>query len=231
MHADSPQVRREWVTSRGLEMLDELVGALQECQLALKSMRVDVGLTLDELERDLRKARESASLAYGAASLLDQAADLARGWTDYPSRPKAIFARHRVAADYGAPSKTPAVPTADRYEETLRRAYKLKMNEARGAESRTTASGRRCGTYLGQQDRSCRQRVARIGHDVFAEHCPDHLDDAERELYEHFRQQAAMTVAQAHRDEFRRIADQWIEQRLGPRSWVEQVIRSTGWTG
>lgn len=63
-------------------MLDELTGALMECQFALRTMRVDVGLTLDELERDLRRARESARLAYEAASLLHQGADLADSWTD-----------------------------------------------------------------------------------------------------------------------------------------------------
>ncbi|XCI63721.1 hypothetical protein MPNTM1_04898 [Mycolicibacterium parafortuitum] len=231
MHPDSPPVRNEWVTTRGLELLNELVGALQECQLALRTMRVDVGLTLDELERDLRRARETASSAYGAASLLHQNADLARGWSEYPSRPRAIHARHRVAVEYGAPRKVPAEPTADRYEETLRQAYEQTINAARADQPRTSGPGRRCGTYLEDEGRACRRRVVRTGQDEFANHCPDHLDDAQRELYKRHQQEAARTVAQAQREEFRRIADEWIARRLGPRSWVEQVIRSTGWTG
>lgn len=230
MHPDPPPVRREWVTARGLEMLDELVGTLLECQLALRSMRVDVGLTLDELEVHLRKSRESASLAYGAASLLHQDADLAASWTDYPSRPKAIHARHRVAVEYGAPHKSPAVPTADRYDETLRDSHEEKMRQTRKSSAGHAPSGGRCRTYLEHEGKSCRRRTVRISPGKFADHCPHHLDDVEHELYERHRLEAAKRVAQAQRDEFRKIADEWIVQRQGPRSWVEQVVRSTGWT-
>ncbi|WP_181029264.1 hypothetical protein [Mycobacterium kansasii] len=230
MHPDLPPVRPDWVTARGLKLLDELVGTLQECQLALRSMRVDVALTLDDLERDLRRARESASLAYGAASLLHQGAELARGWTDLPSRPKAIYARHRVAVDYGASRRAPAVATADRYEKTLRQTDEQQMTAAREAQPSALATGRRCRTYLEYERKPCRRRVVRTGPDEFADHCPDHLDDDELKLYERHRRDAAKIVAQAQRDEFRRIADEWIAARLGPRTWVEQVVGSTGWT-
>lgn len=229
MHPDSPPDRRDWATSRGLDLLDELVGALQECQLALRSMRADVGLTLDELERDLRKTRDSATLAYGAASLLYQGAELADSRTDYPSRPKAVHVRHRVAVDHGAPPKVPAVSTADRYEEVLRESYEQMLRQSRGSSGLPRA-GKRCGTYLEYEGRPCRRRVARTGPGEFADHCPDHMDDNEFESYERNRLAAAEKVAQAQRDEFRRIADEWRAQRTGPRRWVEQVIRSTGWT-
>lgn len=211
-------------------MLDELVGALQECQLALRSMRADVGLTLDELERDLRKTRESATLAYGAASLLHQGAELADSWTNYSSRPKAVHVRHRVAVDHGAQPKVPAISTADRYEEVLRESYEQMLRQSQGSSSGPPRAGKRCGTYLEYERRSCRRRVARTGPNDFADHCPDHMDDNEFEMYERNRLAAAYKVVQAQREEFRRIADEWRAQRTGPRSWVDQVIRSTGWT-
>ena len=211
-------------------MLDELAGTLLECQLAMRSMLVDVGLTLDELERDLRRARESTRLAYGAASLLRQRADLAGSWTDYPSRPKAIHARHRVAVDYGAPPKVPAVPTADRYEETLQESYEQMLKEARESPAKPAAAGGRC-AYTECEGKSCRRRAVRIGLNEFADRCPDHLGDGERELYEHHRREAAARIAKAQRDEISRIADDWIVQRRGLRSWVQQVIRTTGWVG
>ena len=226
MHADMPPVRREWVTKRGLQMLDELVGALQETQLALRSMRVDVGLTLDDLERDLRAARESARLAYAAASLVSQGAELAASWSDYPSRPKAVLARHRVAVDYGASAKVPATPAADQYGETLRESYERMLLQAR--ESQPARASRRCG-HPTLDGKSCRRRLARIGPSEFASHCPDHLEDRERELCEHHSRHAASAVAQAQREEFRRIADEWISARHGLRSWVERVVRSSGW--
>ncbi|MFV8141863.1 hypothetical protein ACNQR7_30225 [Mycolicibacterium senegalense] len=191
-------------------------------------MRVDVGLTLDDLERDLRRARESASLAYGAASLLYQGAELARSWTDYPSRPIAIYTRHRVAVEYGASQKAPAVASADRFAETLPQAYEQQMIEARTAPRGIV--GRRCRTSSDSQGGPCRRRVVRTGPDKFADHCPDHLNDEELELYERHRRDAAKAVVLAQRDEFRRIADEWVAQRCGSRSWVAQVVRSTGWT-
>jgi hypothetical protein len=228
MHADTPPVRREWVTKRGLEMLDELVGALQESQLALRSMRVDVGLTLDELERDLRTARESARLAYDAASLLSQGAELAGSWSDHPSRPKAVLARHRVAVDYGAPMKVPATPAADLYGEILRESYERMLQQARESQPEPPCASRRCG-HPKLDGKLCRRRLVRIRPNEFANHCPDHLEDSERELYECHRRQAASAIAQAQREEFRRIADEWVAERHGIRSWVERVIRSTGW--
>lgn len=228
MHADTPPVRREWVTKRGLEMLDELVGVLQESQLALRAMRVDVGLTLDELERDLQTARESARLAFGAASLLAQDADLAASWSDYPSRPKAIHARHRVAVEYGAPRKIPATPGADQYEEVFRETYEFMLQQAREAQPAPARANRRCG-HTTLDGKFCRRRLARIRPNEFASHCPDHLEDSERELYERERLQAASAIAQAQREESRRIADEWISARHGLRSWVERVVRSSGW--
>ncbi len=228
MHADPPPVRREWVTKRGLEMLDELVGALQETQLALRSMRVDVGLTLDDLERDLRAARESAHLAHAAASLVSQGAELAASWSDYPSRPKAVLARHRVAVDYGAPAKVPATPAADRYGETLRESYERMLQQARESQPASASANRRCG-HPTLDGKFCRRRLARIRPNEFASRCPDHLEDRERELCEHHRRQAASAVVQAQREEFRRIADEWISARHAIRSWVERVVRSSGW--
>lgn len=228
MHADTPPVRREWVTKRGLQMLDELVGAFQEAQLALRSMRVDVGLTLDDLERDLRAARESARLAYAAASLVFQGAELAASWSDYPSRPKAVLARHRVAVDYGAPAKVPATPAADLYGEMLRESYDHMLQHAHKSLPESTGANRRCG-HPKLDGKLCRRRLARIRPNEFASHCPDHLEDSERELSEHHRRQAASAVAQAQREEFRRIADAWIAARHGPRSWVERVVRTSGW--
>lgn len=230
MHSDLPSVRRDWVTLRGLDLLDELVGALQECQLALRSVRADVGLTLDELERDLRKARGSATLAYGAASLLHQGAELADSWINYPSRPKAVHVRHRIAVDHGAPPKVPTVSTADRYEEVLRESYEQVLRQSRGSSSGLPRAGKRCGTHLEYEARSCRRRVARTGPNEFADHCLDHMDDKEFELYERNRLAAAEKVVQAQRDECRRIADEWRAQRTGPRAWVDEVVRSTGWT-
>ncbi len=230
MHPDPPPIRHEWVTARGLDLLDELVGAVLECQLAVRSMQVDVGLTLDELMRDLTKARESASLAYGAASLVHQGADLASSWTDYPSRPKAVLARHRVAVQYGAPRKIPAVAVADRYEQAARDAHEHGTGEGRKHATETRTTGRRCGTLLEYEKGPCRRRVGRVGRDSFAEHCPDHMDNTERELHERHTSQVAKAVAKAHRDEFRRLADEWIAQRIRIRSWVQQVIQSTGWT-
>ncbi len=209
MHPDTPPVRREWVTKRGLEMLDELVGALQECQLALRAIRVDVGLTLDELERDLQTARESARSAFSAASLLAQDADLAASWSDYPSRPKAIHARHRVAVEYGAPRKIPATPAADQYEEVLRETYEYMLQQARESQPAPARANRRCG-HPTLDGKFCRRRLARIRPNEFASHCPDHLEDSERELYERKRLQAASAIAQAQRAEFRRIADEWV---------------------
>lgn len=229
MLSDLPPNRREWATSRGVHLLDELVGALQECQLALRSLRVDVGLTLDDLERDLGRARDSATLAYGAASLLYQGAELADSWSDRPPRPKAVLVRHRVAVDHGAPPRVAPVPAADRYEETLRESYEQMLRQAPSSSSQPP-TGRRCGMYSEHEDRACRRRVARIGQNEFAKHCPDHLDDGERELHERHRLEAAKKVVLAQRDEFRRIADNWLLQRRGPQSWVEEVIRSTGWT-
>lgn len=228
MHADTPPVRREWVTKRGLKMLDELVGALQETQLALRSMRVDVGLTLDDLERDLRSARESARLAYAAASLVSQDAELAASWSDYPSRPKAVLARHRVAVDYGASAKVPAMPAADRYGETLRESYERMLQQARESQPEQAGASRRCG-HPTVDGKPCRRRVARIRPNEFADHCSDHLDDSERDLYERHSRQAASAIAQAQREEFRRIADEWISARHGLRSWVERVARTSGW--
>lgn len=228
MHADTPPVRREWVTKRGLQMLDELVGALQETQLALRSMRVDVGLTLDDLEWDLRAARESARLAHAAASLVSQGAELAASWSDYPSRPKAVLARHRVAVDYGASAKVPATPAADQDGEVLRESYERMLQQARESQLTPARATRRCG-HPTLDGKTCRRRLARIRPNEFASHCPDHRDDSERELCERHRRQTAIAVAQAQREEFRRIADEWISARHGVRSWVERVVRSSGW--
>lgn len=215
MLTDPPPTRGEWVTARGIDMLDELGLALFECQFALRNMRIDVGLTLDELQRDLRRAQDSARLAFEAASLLHQGAQLSSSWTDYPSRPKAIVARHRVAVDYGAPQAIPDASTAQRCEESLLRPV---------PRQRPSAPGRRCANTSEPGGTPCRRRPARIGPDVFATHCPDHLDAAERRLFDdHLREMAAIIV-KAQRQEFARICEEWLSRRRGVRHWLEQAV-------
>lgn len=196
-------------------MLDQLGVALVECVLALHSMRLDVGITLDELERDLRRAQESARVAFGAASLVDQGADLAGSWTDYPSRPKAIFARHRVAFDHGAERKLPAVSAAERLEQAVARSPRT--------DSDPFTPLKRCG-HSTPDGTACRRRVVCVGEGAFADHCVDHLNDLERRLSDDHRRAMVAVVVKAQRDEITRIAAGWLVHRRRLHEWLNHLI-------
>lgn len=218
MCADHPP--GEWATDRGIEILDELCLALLECRLVLRNVQSDVGLTLDELDRDLGTAQYSARLAHSAAVLLSEGAAMVESWSRYPARPKAVHARHQVAVERGAARISPAKSTADRYEEILRRP------DAPGPPA-APASGRRCATYLKQEGKPCRRRRVRIDPDELADHCVYHLNALEAHRYERYLKELESgrhAAAQARSAKMSSLAAEWIDQRRKLHSWVRAAI-------
>ncbi|WP_370500239.1 hypothetical protein NWT09_31455 [Mycolicibacterium sp. jd] len=210
----------EWATDRGVEILDELCLALLECRLVLRNVQSDVGLTLDELDRDLGAAQYSARLAHSAAVLLSEGAAMVESWSRYPARPKAVHARHQVAVERGAARISPAKSTADRYEEILRRPD---VTGRPGAP----ASGRRCATYLKQAGKPCRRRRVRIDPDELADHCVYHLNAMERHRYERYLkdlESSKHVAVQENSTKMATLAAEWTDQRRKLHSWFRAAI-------
>ncbi|MEE6166332.1 MULTISPECIES: hypothetical protein [unclassified Mycolicibacterium] len=218
MVADPPA--GEWATARGIEILDELCLTLLECRVVLRNVQSDVGLTLDELDRDLGSAQYSARLAHSAAVLLCEGAAMVESWSRYPARPKAVHARHQVAVERGAVQISPTKPTADRYEEILRR-------PDGAAAPAAPPSGRRCATYLKQAGKPCRRRRVRIDSDELADHCVYHLNAMERHRYERYLKELEslrQTARQSHSTKMSTIAAEWIDQRRKLHGWFRAAI-------
>ncbi len=213
----------EYASDRALELLDELRIRVMECRLVLHALPDEADLKFDELEQDLYQVQHGAHLAYQAASMMHQGADLNPRWGVGFSRPKAIFARHNAAVYEGANRVTPELSLWDRLERALSHVPSVKVaSDPIGTPPRCTGTVRATGL-------PCTAAATRI-EGVVGAHCYSHATAHERDKYRKHRD--AITAAHDESQEkllCRRrtvaedIAERWLSNRANRQQWVDSI--------
>lgn len=204
-----------------LALLDELRVCLLECQLVLEVLVDEADLNLDELSAELFSVAQPARLAYGAASLLEQGAELNESWSAGPSRPKAIFARHSAAARAGALRVSPTERMIDRVERQLRQSPRPDAHQLGGGPRP------RCTSITARTNEPCDNPAIYLGSGSFAAHCYSHSTRTEREQYRHHQEALSRAIedAWAERRNLMRLAGgavaaDWLQRRDAGRPWL-----------
>lgn len=207
-----------------LALLDELRICLLECQLVLDALVGEVDLNFDELAAELYGVREPARLAFGAASLLGQGAELDESWSSGPSRPKAVFARHGAAVQAGAHRVQPVENLIDTVERQLRLAPRA------DTAPKTQGPRPRCTAITAKTGAPCSGSVIYLGSGSFAAHCYTHSTRTERELYKQHQQAQNVAVERAwgqRRERLRlaggEVAAEWLQRRDVDRPWLHAL--------
>ncbi|MFZ2240800.1 MAG: hypothetical protein WAV90_14910 [Gordonia amarae] len=178
---------KEFVSPFDMEMLDALVGTLDECRAVIRVMSDHFGLNLEGLRQSVDTSREDAAYMFRAASLVYLNAALNESWTDRVSRPHAILARHAEAVQAGAPRVKPLAPMPR---------YRSEFDEFAGtaddapSEDSTQLERPKCSAIAKTKGRQCSNAVVALGADLLS-HCYGHLEPEERERYDAYKSQEA----------------------------------------
>ncbi|MGR6977520.1 hypothetical protein [Mycobacteroides abscessus] len=206
-------------------LLDELRISLLECWLVVEALPEEVTLKFDELSNELLAAYRSARLAHGAASLLQQEAELDEKWGHSHSRPKAIFARHNSAIRQGA---LPIVPASSAAANTERAIW-----EAPALDRTQDVTGARpvCSTVLRTTGDACTTTSIYLGRGMFGAHCYRHATASERDQYKAHHEAVAQRQEQSQailqelqRSTGREVAASWIQRREEPQRWFNASV-------
>lgn len=201
-----------------MDVLDEMVAVLDECDAVLLMLGEEAALNLDELAQFIEIARDETVNAFKAASLLHRYAALSESWTNARSRPRAVFARHAAAVRSGAPRIKPAAPSV-RFPPD----EDVDMSVATGTQdlmSGERAERPQCVAIAKSTGRACANPAACIGPNEFLRHCYGHLEPEERELFNAHRDRVAeLTMVQRAAavndllENGRMVAAEWMERR------------------
>ena len=201
-----------------MDVLDEMVAVLDECDAVLLMLGEEAALNLDELARFIEIARDETVNAFKAASLLHRYAALSESWTNARSRPRAVFARHAAAVRSGAPRIKPAAPSV-RFppDEDVGMSVATGTQNLMGGER---AERPQCAAIAKSTGRACANPAACIGPNEFLRHCYGHLEPEERELFNAHRDRVAeLTMVQRAAavndllENGRMVAAEWMERR------------------
>ncbi|WP_237570813.1 hypothetical protein [Mycolicibacterium lacusdiani] len=205
--SDPSALRSEdFATPDGIEVLDQLCLTLLECLLIANDVQRDVGLNLDELISGLSAIQNTARSAFRAASLLNQRAELEVAWSDYFSRPKAIFARHHAAVRSGARMVRPREPAASLFDAELDDAMPIDDGPQVGTPRPACTSATKA-------KRACSNTAIYLGSGVFAQHCYSHLTAVERRRFD------------KHRDEIAALEDRLLEEGAQHIARAAELVR------
>lgn len=187
---DDRQGASDSASALGVALLGQLVRHLDEAQHIVEFVAGQADLNLIEVSGALVQAANEANQAFQAACILRRGAELDAAWTNNPSRPKAVFARHRAAIAAGAipvdpaPApmlirSTPSPATPDQ------RPFKPRASSRPQCGHPTKSGGR------------CAKIVVVLEDGVLASGCEIHLPASERPSYERQRTQTDVWLAAA----------------------------------
>ncbi|OZM70688.1 hypothetical protein CFN78_23735 [Amycolatopsis antarctica] len=169
-----------------MTLLGQVVRHLAEATHILDFVSGQVDLNLGEASSSMTQAAHEANEAFEAASLLMNGAELDTSWSNYASRPKAVFARHRAAVAAGAQRLHPApAPMIVQSEPSP-------VSHGELPPKPPNAARPKCGHPTKTTGKLCGNRVVVLEDGILATGCATHLPDAERPSYE---QQKAQTDA------------------------------------
>lgn len=216
----------EFATPDGIEVMDQLCLVLLECLLVASDIQKDVSLNLDELISGLGAIQHTARSAFRAASLLNQRAELEAAWSDYFSRPKAIFARHHAAVRSGARKIRPREPAASLFDAVMDDAAPIDDGTELKAPKPSCTSATKA-------QRPCINSAVYLGSGEFAQHCYSHLTAVERRRFDkHRRETAALEdhLLDMHAQHIARAAElvriEWQRKRQTDGTWIDTQAAS-----
>ncbi|MBU9766953.1 hypothetical protein FR943_24335 [Mycobacterium sp. TNTM28] len=218
----------EFATSRGCQLLDEISLRILEIRLALLVATEDVSLRLDDFYPRLAALEVLADQAVGAARLLLLDADLDEAWGSLPSRPQAVFARHKAAVTRGSPSVFP-VPSSLRH---FNSAIRTIASQATGPDWRARPQ---CPAIIRDGSRQCSNGVLYLGDNAFASGCFSHATEAERNRHRQHQDDRNEANVEASRIAHlamtglgRIIAEGWLRRRHEPGSLFQLINQPDG---
>ncbi|MUL67065.1 hypothetical protein BOO86_21510 [Mycobacterium sp. CBMA 234] len=222
----------EYVSCTALELLDELRIKMMECRLVLQALPDEADLNFDELDQDLLAAQDAARLAYGAASLVHERAQLATRWGAGWSRPRAIFARHSAEVRNGANRVAPKPALSDRLERSLwQLPLRDRVQDVVGDRPRCAANVRATGLR-------CTGSVIYLGSGIVGAQCYSHASPHERDRYRARNDSLAAAQSDAYdrltgrqRGAGERVSVRWLQHREGQRQWVNEIGEAIGTVG
>ncbi len=202
----------ETATEFAITALDQACWHLLNCELTLQALDGEVDLQFDELFNELGRVQREVENAFQAASLLMSRASLATSWGRLPSRPKAIFARHRAAvAESGAEPVRPWSSNAAAFVEDLEL---VARNGNRPAIP--TSPAPQCEAKIRNGSRRCSKAALSFGDEEWASRCHIHASKAEKEGHLKFQnaraaayQRDRQTGAQLRRKIGRSLIESW----------------------
>lgn len=209
---------REWASPLALEVLDELIAVLDECEAVLFMLVDEATLNLDELAEVLAITRSEALSTFRAASLLNRDAALTESWAATGrSRPRAVFARHAEAVRAGAPRVKPATPSIRFLADKGQVSVAGDTHETANADR---VERPRCAAFAKSKGRACSNPATCIGPNKYLRHCYGHFEPAERELFDAHRSSVVelsstrrAVAIDAISENGRMVAADWIERR------------------
>jgi len=209
----------------GLQMLEELRILLLECQLVVVALADEVDLNFEDCHAGLTAVRELAEHAWGAASLLSQNAALESSWSNWPSRPKAIYVRHAAAVKAGATRRIPLPSLVGVLEAKLEPLWDPDLSQ--------NYSGARpaCTGFVAGTRKLCTNSTFYLGAGSFAQHCYSHGTPDERQRYrdhQELQKQIAEESWWAGQELLQRIGriiiDEWVQKRKHLPPWFGELL-------
>lgn len=218
----------EFATNRGHQLLDEIALRILEIRLALLVVTDDVSLRLDDFYPRLTALEVLADQAVDAAGLLLLDADLDEAWGSLPSRPQAIYARHKAAVTRGFPVASPPRSSLRHFNTAVR----ALGSRATGPDWKARPQ---CQATIRDGSRQCSNSVLYLGNNAFAAGCFSHATEAERNQHRQHQDDRTETNAEASHSEHlalaslgRMIANGWIRCRHQPGSLFQLIHRPDG---
>lgn len=207
-------------TPVGMTLLGQLVRHLDEARHVVEVIQNEVDLNLVEVAAALGSALYEANQAFEAATLLAKGAALDENWSSGPSKPKAVFARHRAEVARGAvqvrPDRAVMIVEPDPSPVTLDQLPPKPRAKERTHCGQPTKAGTPCANI-----------VVVLEAGVLASACARHLPDRERASYERQRAQtnAWVDAAAEHQERNRvRMANE------ASALWLRRQARELGMT-
>ncbi|GAT03806.1 uncharacterized protein RMCFA_3918 [Mycolicibacterium fortuitum subsp. acetamidolyticum] len=218
----------EFATNRGCQLLDEITLHILELRLALLVVTDDVSLRLDDFYPRLAALEVLADQAVGAARLLLLNADLDEAWGSLPSRPQAVYARHKAAVTRGSPNVFPEPSSLRRFNSAIRTIG----SQATGPDWRARPQ---CPAMIRDGSRQCSNGVLYLGDNAFASGCFSHATEAERTRHRQHqdgRHEANVEASHIAHSALiglgRIIAEGWLRRRHEPGSLFHLINQPDG---
>ncbi|MCV7193144.1 hypothetical protein [Mycolicibacterium brumae] len=220
--------RPEFATGRAYQILDEVALRILEIRLALMVVTEEVSLRLDDFYPRLTALELLADQAVGAAGLLLLSAELDDAWGSQPSRPQAVYARHKAAVSRGAPRAFPPASSLWHFNTVL----KAVGEPAIGPDFRARPQ---CPATIRDGSRQCSNGVLYLGGNAFASGCFSHATEAERDRYRQHQDDRTEANVEAGQLQHlaltglgRKITRDWLRRRHEPGSLYQLINQPDG---